>query len=1239
MKMPLGIPSPDSPVHSVAMDRWRLIHSYLMTESITKHHLDSFNHLLDVTIPAIIKENPLLVVAKHPHFYLRIEKVDVKQVSHGSSKSPGSSTGSNVGLTPHECRQRNMTYAAPITIDVRCRASNKSSVQYYKDICIGHIPIMLRSNRCILASKSRKQQAFLQECPDDPGGYFIVRGAEKSILLAEQITMNRIVLGRNTDGNIEVTVASNTTERKSRCAVLYKNKKFYLIHNKFNKKPIPIVTIFKAMGFVNDVTVLSLIGTDQLFLDYMSLSVQECSNDKIYTQEQALKYLADRIVVRTYANTNVNFPTSPVAMTAKASIESARDCLAHFVLSHIPVVERLNLQQVAQHIQPQTSASTASNTSVGTHTGTTATSVGGKSGSTSATTKPAIGSGASAVASNTGSTAPPVNMARFNWLPKAVYLATMIRRAILFDFGVIKGDSKDFVGNKKIETAGDLLELIFDDAFKTLLAHMARKVDAILRPDKNRGADLTNYDVVSLVDPSIITRAFNSAISTGNWKIERIGVDRVGVSQVLSRLSYISTLGQVTRLSSTFDKAMKSSGPRMLNFSQMGIFCPSDTPEGESVGIVKNLSIMARISKDENADSISKLLMSIGVEDLASCWSGDTFSLGYGYMVFLNGTIKGVIAKDMLKGFIITLRTFRRKGYISYLTSFHFNDEHQAVYINCDSGRACRPLLIVENGKLKLTLNDIELLVNNQKCFVDFIYEGKVEYLDVNEAKNAYIAMDTKDLTPQHTHCEIESYTLLGYVVGLIPYPHHNQSPRNCYQCSMGKQASGAIAFNQFERFETAMFLLDYPQRPLTSTKILKLTGYERLPAGQNATVCVMSYSSFDIEDALILNRSAIDRGFGRCSIYRSVSAELNSTGSKSVDGTKDVLLGPPKDHLKQYESYHAVEDDGLCAVGAHLKTGDIVINKGRHVTNIPGLSDGPEAAETLIKSPESLKSPLETITYIDKVLVTTNNDGNLLIKVLTREPRRPEVGDKFSSRHGQKGVCGLIVSQSDLPFTSQGIVPDLIMNPHGYPSRMTVAKLLELLSNKSSCFRGEQTDGTCFRTKTDEEFIAELYDSLRAAGFSYSGKDVLYSGLTGDVIPVYIFNGPIYYQKLKHMVKDKIHSRGTGPITMLTRQPTEGRRVHGGLRMGEMERDCAISYGASALLLERFMLSSDEFLAYVCEACGLFSYERNGALWCPTCQSGKDVVKIRIPYAAKLMIQELISMGVLVRMQLEDSV
>ncbi|CAZ84730.1 unnamed protein product [Tuber melanosporum] len=426
----------------------------------------------------------------------------------------------------------------------------------------------------------------------------------------------------------------------------------------------------------------------------------------------------------------------------------------------------------------------------------------------------------------------------------------------------------------------------------------------------------------------------------------------------------------------------------------------------------------------------------------------------------------------------------------------------------------------------------------------------------------------------------------------------------------MGKQAIGAIAYNQFLRIDTLLYLMVYPQQPMVKTRTIELIQYDKLPAGQSAIVAVMSYSGYDIEDALVLNKASLDRGFGRCQVFRKYSTTLRKYQNGAADRIGDIkreLSKDPEnpDELVPIRKHAALQADGLAAVGEKISAGEVYYK------------DAP------------MTYKLHDHAYIDKVLVSTSESEQTLIKVLTRQTRRPELGDKFSSRHGQKGVCGIIARQEDMPFSDTGIIPDIIMNPHGFPSRMTVGKMIELLAGKAGVLAGKLQYGTAFGGSKVDDMAKILVDN----GFSYSGKDFVTSGITGESLEAYIFFGPIYYQKLKHMVQDKMHSRARGPRAILTRQPTEGRSRDGGLRLGEMERDCLIAYGASQLLLERLMLSSDVHEIDLCEVCGLMGHSN----WCTTCQSSKGVVKMKIPYAAKLLIQELLSMNVLARIRLED--
>jgi len=532
----------------------------------------------------------------------------------------------------------------------------------------------------------------------------------------------------------------------------------------------------------------------------------------------------------------------------------------------------------------------------------------------------------------------------------------------------------------------------------------------------------------------------------------------------------------------------------------------------------------------------------------------------------------------------------------------------------------------VEKGKPLVTEKDLKLIESKSISFSSLVKCGKIEYLDVNEENNALIALDEKWIKPETTHMEIAQYAILGVVAGLIPYPHHNQSPRNTYQCAMGKQAIGNIGYNQLIRADTLLYLMVYPQKPLVKSLTIELSNYEKLPAGQNASVAVMSYSGYDIEDAVLLNKASLDRGFARIMSLRRYETTLE----KYPNGTKDLRRGPDeagknKETSRYFKNLHALDKDGLPFIGSELSNGDIYINKFTPENTKDILQQTNEMNFT--KTPLIYRGPVPS--YVDRVLLGSNSNSPELIKVILRQTRRPELGDKFSSRHGQKGVCGMIIPQEDMPFNEQGWCPDLIMNPHGFPSRMTVGKLIELIGSKSAAIDGKFKYGTAFAGDS----VEDLGNILIANGFSYSGKDILYSGLTGEPLNCFVFSGPIFYQRLKHMVLDKMHARSRGPKNPLTRQPLEGRSKEGGLRLGEMERDCLVGYGASCLLLERLMLSSDVFVSSICGKCGYMGMKD----YCHYCEDGSNMSDIKLPYAFKLLTQELMSMNIKVKFKLSN--
>lgn len=1121
-----------------AEDKWNLLPAFLKVKGLVKQHLDSFNYFVDVDLKKIIQANELVLSDVDPEFYLKY--LDIR-VGHKSSSPPHVK---EVLLAPHECRLRDLTYSAPIYVDVEYTRGRK--IIMHKDLEIGRMPIMLRSNKCILDGIDEKQMALYEECPLDPGGYFIVNGTEKVILIQEQLSKNRIIVEADEKKNVvQASVTSSTHERKSKTYVITKNDKIYLKHNSIGED-IPIVIILKAAGVTSDLEILQIVcGPNPQYQDLFAVNFEEAAKLEVFTQQQALYYVGKRV------------KTIRKAGTPKLSqLQEGIEAISTTIIAHLTV-------------------------------------------------------------------------SSLQFREKALYIAQMTRRVLMTMHNRKMVDDRDYVGNKRLELAGQLMSLLFEDLFKKFNSDFKANIDKILK----KPSRALEFDALLSINihSNNITMGLNRAISTGNWSLKRFKMERAGVTHVLSRLSYISALGMMTRISSQFEKSRKLSGPRALQPSQFGMLCTSDTPEGEACGLVKNLALMTHITTDDDEAPIKKLCFVLGCEDILQVDPASIHAEG-NYGVCLNGTLIGTTRFP--SKFVSNFRKLRRTGKVSSFVSIYTNTHHRLVHIATDGGRVCRPLIIVENNLSKVKKKHIALLLSGKWEFDDFLKHGLVEYLDVNEENDCLIALYESDFKENphqtYTHLEIEPFTVLGAVAGLIPYPHHNQSPRNTYQCAMGKQAIGAIAYNQFRRIDTLLYLMVYPQQPMVKTKTIELIDYDKLPAGQNATVAVMSYSGYDIEDALVLNKASIDRGFGRCQVLRKNAITLK----RYPNHTKDILSGMRVDENGSPIFPHAsLGPDGLGEVGTKIENGQVYVNKcvptnaGESVLVSGEDPDQKLSAESHRETPMFYRGPEPS--YVDQVMMSVSDNDQALIKVLLRQTRRPELGDKFSSRHGQKGVCGIIVQQEDLPFNDDGISPDIIMNPHGFPSRMTVGKMIELISGKAGVLNGSLEYGTCFGGSKLEEMSKILVDK----GFSYSGKDMLYSGITGECLQAYIFFGPIYYQKLKHMVLDKMHARARGPRAVLTRQPTEGRSRDGGLRLGEMERDCVIAYGASQLLLERLMLSSDAFEVDICNQCGLMGY--NG--WCTSCKSSEYVVKMTIPYAAKLLFQELLSMNIAPRLKLGD--
>ncbi|MEM1514511.1 MAG: DNA-directed RNA polymerase subunit B, partial [Candidatus Bathyarchaeia archaeon] len=543
-----------------------------------------------------------------------------------------------------------------------------------------------------------------------------------------------------------------------------------------------------------------------------------------------------------------------------------------------------------------------------------------------------------------------------------------------------------------------------------------------------------------------------------------------------------------------------------------------------------------------------------------------------------------------------------------------------------------RPLIIVENGVPKLKKELVEKIISGEWTWSDLIKNGIIEYLDAEEEENAYIALYLKDLTLKHTHLELTPYAILGICASLIPYAEHNQSPRNSYESAMAKQALGVYTSNFPLRVDSRAHILHYPQKPLVKTKPIEIIGYDLRPSGQNCVVAVLSYEGYNMEDAIIINKASIERGLFRSTFYRLYEAECR----QYLGGLRDKLVIPePGTRGYRGEQYYRfLEPDGIVSLEAEVFGGDILVGR----TSPPRFLE--EYKEFEVYGPTMRDSSIEMRPsekgVVDAVFITETNEGNKLVKVRVRDERIPEIGDKFASRHGQKGVIGTVVPQEDMPFSVDGIVPDIIINPHTIPSRMTIGQFLESMAGKIAALRGEFVDGTPFLEERRGEILKRMLTNL---GLSYTGREVLYNGVTGEKYVADIFIGIVYYQKLHHMVADKIHARARGQIQMLTRQPTEGRARGGGLRFGEMERDCLIGHGAALLLQDRLLEESDKYVLYVCENCGLIAYydARQRKHMCHLCGDKSKVSQVIVSYAFKLLLQELMSLCIAPRLKLKE--
>lgn len=783
---------------------------------------------------------------------------------------------------------------------------------------------------------------------------------------------------------------------------------------------------------------------------------------------------------------------------------------------------------------------------------------------------------------------------------KIMYFGYVIKRMI----GVIgpkqlSEDDRDHYANKRVDVAGNLL----NDLFKNLFYEFIKNIKQKLANGK--------FEVVILLkklSESIISKGLKYAMSTGNWGIQKCLNTKTGVSQVLVRINYTSMISHFRRVMTPTGKEGKMTKVRQLHCTQWGIIDPAETPEGGPCGIVKNFTMMADVTIPSDPFPVMYFLHNS--KEFIDIININYEDIDYKTKIFINGKWIGCCYLKNSLSLKNDIKEAKRLGILDNEISVQYDDVYEEIRIFTDGGRCTRPVLTVKDDKLLITKKDIDTLTWRQ-----LIENGLITIVDSNDLEDSLLSLWPDEISKGSDYCEIHPSTILGVCTSLIPFPDHNQSPRNSYYASMCKQAIGIDSTNVNLRMDTMNHVLSCIQRPLVTTGLPdKLSdrdyvGFDELPAGLNVILAIMTHTGFNQEDSIIFKRGSIERGMFHSILYRTHVYAI----------TKDIVETfeyPPKDIQNQYKDYSKLSE-----ITGIIKIGSVVTHK----TAIVGKTiviNGKKTDRSMF-----LKHGEEGI--VDNITESRNENGFPIIKVRLRTMRIPEIGDKYVSRVAQKGTIGMILNDADMPFTAEGIIPDIILNPHAIPSRMTINKLLEMLIGKATIVKGgagQFKDGSVF----SDVDIDSIFKSLRDSGYESTGNEQMYDGCTGEPFEARIFIGPVYYHKLKHMVQDKEHARSTGMFQLMTKQPLAGRARDGGLRFGSMECDTILSYGASGLLNERIFVSSDKYEISVCDSCKNIN---TTSKLCFSC-GNNNIKMVNMPYACKLLMHELQAMGMSIKIK-----
>lgn len=1220
---------------------WNLIDTYFKENpyNLVAHQIDSVDDFFQKDIQRIFRENnPIRFIERETEEVgkqkrktgdkanpnecrLYLAGKDGRKIYFGKPIIYDEQNGKSYPhyMYPNDARLRSMTYGITIHIDLDVEYSfykgdeKVELTKTYEKIYFGRYPIMLHSNFCILKGLPAKARFHLGECRNDFGGYFIIQGKEKVILSQEKFGDNMLYVREYTfdEDDLDIPVYSHSCEIHSVSEDSSKPIRFtsakmvaptatqsngqIVIDVPNVKSPVPLFILMRALGVISDKEIIQYclldLKSNANMIEHFRPSVHDAN--LIFTQQSALEYIA--------------------SFTKRQTVSAAQDILMNYFLPHI---------------------------------------------------------------------------GEDNYLNKAYFVGFMVHKLLRVAMGREKATNSDNFKFKRIETAGSLMYDLFRECYLIQKHHIFLQIDKQYYYHTGKYRDnfvnLIEDNLKELFKTRIVEDGFKKGFK-GNWgTTDR--TKRVGLVQDLNRLSWFTHISHLRKINLPLDPTAKIVGPHLLHSTQWGYIDPVDTPDGGNIGLHKHMSISTAITNNSSSYPIIRWIrQNTRLQLLTECIPE---VIAVSTKVFVNGNWIGILDNPIET--VDVMKMYRRNGLIPAFTSISFHYESNVIYIYTDGGRLTRPLYYVENGKLsyekpkikekllqhKFTwiqsisgfekkLDDHFNPRDNRLYYLTELYGDKfdiekqktnaaiLDFVDTAEEECAMIATYPSQLKSSrfYTHCEIEPSLIFGVMGNSIIYPETNQFPRNCFSCGQSRQAVSEYHSNAVFRMDKMGVVLNYGQTPLIKSRYLEYINREEQPYGVNAIVAIMSYTGYNVEDAILINEGSVKRGIFRTTYYTSYEAreESSKVSGQMVNSIfTNIEKRPNVRGIKEGFDYSQLDEFGL--VKENTEMNDKIVIIGQVTTSLE------QKGTSIDKSVTTKKGQLG---FVDKSFISEGEEGFRIAKVRIREERMPAIGDKMASRAGQKGTIGLIIPEEDMPFTAEGIRPDLIINPHAIPSRMTIGQLVESLFGKACCFYGGYGDCTAFSSKGSN---FDTYGKmLTRAGYHHSGNELMYNGFTGEQIYSEIYIGPTYYMRLKHMVKDKINYRATGKRNFLTRQTNQGRANDGGLKIGEMERDGIMAHGLSYFLNESHMVRGDQYYMGICNQTGtiaVYNPDANlflspladGPLVFHRGVDGKEVLDtasrfgrsfslVRIPFAMKLLMQELQTMNVQMRIITEDNV